>query len=183
MNRLSLWHEMICKKDCVYKLQNKTTFCIPKLEKLVINLSSNEVINNPKEMLICITAAELLTNQKPIIYRAKKSLSEFRLKKNSVIGLKITLRKNHLFDLLENFIFLYIPKLNYFNGLNKLTNLNSTNSLSIGLKNLISFPQLNQNALRFKKSLGCTFTFILKYPTISGPNVIINGCQMPYKLN
>lgn len=183
MNRVYLWNEIICKKDNVYKLQNKTTFCIPKLEKIVINLSSNEVINNSKEMLICMTAAELVTNQKPIIYRSKKSLSEFRLKKNSVIGLKITLRKNNLFDLVENFIFLYIPKLNDFKVLNNLKSSTKSNSLSIGLKNLIIFPQLNQNALRFKKLLGGTFTIILNHPIICGPNLVLNGFQMPCKSN
>lgn len=179
--RLYKWNEIVCQKDYIYKLQSKTIYCIPKFEKIVVNLSNNDAINDPKQMLVCLTAIELLTNQKPVIYRSTKSRSEFKLKKNSIIGVKVLLRNDSIFQFLDTFIFMYLPKFSNNKGLIHNMYSKSIKSISFGIKNLILFPQLNQS-VRFKKILGCTFTILMRQPTKS-TSLVLSEYQLPQKFN
>jgi large subunit ribosomal protein L5 len=68
----------------------------------------NDAINDSKQILLSITALELITNQKPVMYNSKKSIAAFKLKKNMVIGCNILLRKQNMYDFLNLFIYLFI---------------------------------------------------------------------------
>lgn len=178
MNRVYLWHEHIFKKDCIYKLQSTNVLCIPILDKIMINICINEAINDSKQILPCITALELITNQKPIIYRSKKSIAAFKLRKNTVIGCKVLLRKKNMYDFLDSFVFLVLPKLINFKG---FTNSHKQNNINIGVFDLLSFPQLNDAGARFQKKLGATFTFVAK-SNFQSINLILNSYQIPQKI-
>lgn len=179
MNRIYLWHERISKKDYTYKLCTTNTFNIPHLNNIAINIGINDSINESKKILSCITALELVTNQKPIIYRSKKSISIFKLRKNTVIGCKLILRKQNLYNFLDIFIFFALPKLNNFKGFTNITT-NLHNNINIGIFDFAVFPQLNDHITQFPKNLGGTFTFKIE-PTIKYSNLILNSFQVPNK--
>jgi large subunit ribosomal protein L5 len=178
MNRLNLWQKQILKKDYIYKLQKTNTQSLPELVKVIINICMNDAVNDSKQILLSIIALELITNQKPIIYRSKKSIAAFKLKKNIVIGCKIILRKSNMFDFLDSFIFLVLPKLINFKGFTNVCSYRPINNISIGLFDILNFPQVNTNSVLFKK-IGGTFMFFTKtsFPVI---NLILNSYQMPH---
>jgi large subunit ribosomal protein L5 len=177
MNKMHLWQEHILKKDYVYKLQVTNILSIPKLNKVILNICMNDAINDSKQILLSITALELITNQKPIIYRSKKSIAAFKLKKNTIIGSNLILRKRNMHDFLNLFIYFVLPKLVTFKSSHPKT-VGVINSLSIGIFDLINFPQLNDNTIRFQKKLGATFTFIGK-SDFKNINLMLNSYQIP----
>lgn len=179
MNRIHSWYEHISKKDYIYKLQNKNVFEIQKLDRIVVNVSINSAINDSKQILLCLTALELITNQKPVIYRARKSIAAFKVRKNTVIGTKLILRKQNMYDFLDTFIFLALPKLNGFKGFKSLK-IGSSNYVNFGLPNLVIFPQLNDYSDHFQKQLGATFTCIGGV-NIQNMSLLLNSCQIPKK--
>lgn len=174
MNRLHLWYENVFKKDFIYKYQTSSTYKIPTLKRVVLNLNNNEI----KYILSSINALELITNQKPVFYTAKKSIAAFKLRQGAVIGCKVSLRKKNMFDFLDLLIFLVLPKIASFYGFSTL----SVNSLiSIGLPDLTSFPQINKYSERFQKQCGCTITFITSTFKLQDQTVLLNSLQFPQK--
>ena len=175
MNRLQLWYEHISKKDFIYKCQTCSVYKIPSLNKIVLNLNNNET----KTILSSITAVELITNQKPIFYTAKKSIAAFKLRQGALIGCKVSLRKKQMFDFLDLLVFLVLPKISLFNGF-KSSNFCVNSNISLGLNDLTLFTQLNKYSERFPKQLGCTITFI---SNCKNQKILLNNFQFPQKNN
>ena len=177
MNRLQLWYETVFKKDFLYKAHTTSTYKIPTLERIVLNLNNNEV----KHMLSSITALELITNQKPVFYTAKKSIAFFKLRQGALIGCKVSLRKKYMFDFLDLLIFLVLPKISNFNGFTLQNVTINTTPVSIGLNDLTIFTQLNKYSERFQKQSGCTITFITNTMTCYNQVLLLNSFQIPQK--
>jgi len=182
MNRLNLWHKNILKKDNIYKLQNSSIFQEPLLYKVVLNMNVKNAINDSKQILPGITALELISYQKPKLYYSKKSIAAFKLRKNMVIGCKVTLQKQHLFALLDLLTIIVLPKLNNFDGFKK-TKPKTTNNINIGIQDLTVFPQINENSRHFIKKLGCNLTFFVKSKNSFIKNLIMTEFQIPKKIN
>lgn len=178
MSRLNLWFKHILKKDHIYKLQNSSIFKSPFLHKIILNANVKDCSYDSYNILPVLTSFELITYQKPKFYYSRKSIAAFKLKKNSVIGCKITLQKEHLFNFLDLFVFLVLPRLNDFKGFTKAKKVFS-NNISIGLHDLAIFPQINENLRHFIKKLGCTVTFVIKTNHFFLKNLLINEFQIP----
>lgn len=180
MNRLNLWYKHVLKKDNIYKLQSSSVMKNPCLHKVILNINVKDVMSDSKNILPAITALELITYQKPIFYYARKSIAAFKLKKHTVIGSKVTLQKEHLFNFLDMFVFLILPRLNNFKG---FTNVKPTltNNISIGLNDLTVFPQINENIRHFIKKLGCTVTIVIKTSNNIIKNLLVSEFQIPNK--
>ncbi len=176
MNRLNLWYENVFKKDFIYKCQTTSTYKIPSLKCIVLNLNNNDV----KQILSSISALELITNQKPVFYTAKKSIASFKLRQGAVIGCKVSLRKKYMFDFLDLLIFLVLPKISNFNGF-MLMPLNSSIPVSLGISDLTIFAQLNKYSERFQKQCGCTITFISSEINYQNQILLLNSFQIPQK--
>ena len=180
MNRLNLWHKHVLKKDNVYKLQSFSVFQDPFLHKIILNINAKNAINDSKQILPAATALELISYQKPKLYYSKKSIAAFKLRKNMIIGCKVTLQKQHLFALLDLLVIIVLPKINNFEGF-KETKFKATNNINIGVSNLAVFPQINENSRHFTQKLGCNFTFFIKSTNNSIKNLILTEYQIPQK--
>lgn len=176
MSRLHLWYEKVLKKDLIYKSQITSAYKIPSLKRVVLNLNNNEV----KYILSSITALELITNQKPVFYTAKKSIASFKLRQGAVIGCKVSLRKRQMFEFLDLLIFLVLPKISNFNGFS-LSSVGATSLVSVGLPDLSLFIQLSKYSERFQKQCGCTITFVTDSSMYHNKVLLLNGFQIPQK--
>lgn len=181
MNRLNLWHRNILKKEHIYKLQSSCAFQDPVLHKIVINLNVKAAIIDSKQILPAITALELISYQKPKLYYSKKSIAAFKLRKNMIIGCKVTLQKQHLFGLLDLLVIIALPKINDFEGFTN-TKLKATNNINIGISDFAVFPQINENSKHFIKKLGCNFTFFVNSRNNAIKDLVMTEFQIPKKL-
>ena len=136
------------KNIIIYNLLTKLNFTnrfeIPKITKICINIGFSDANINKKKLLNIILLLKLITNQKPLITKSKKNNIFLKIKKNSIIGCKITLRKKNIFIFLEKILFFILPNLKKIR-----MNLKNKNILDFQLKNILDFFELKTEFLKF----------------------------------
>lgn len=176
MNHLKLWYLNIIKIDSVYKMNIKNSLQLPKIKDITINISSKSVIEEPKSILYYIIALKLITNQNPIVCRAKKSIALFKIRKGVLTGVKVSLKGESLYNFLNIFIFLILPNLKDMKFY-KLTK----GSLSIGIKDLLVFPQLTKYYDKFQKNVTAIINLSVGAKNDDLSRFIFSSIQLPIK--
>nr|YP_009476738.1 ribosomal protein L5 [Cryptomonas curvata]AVM81231.1 ribosomal protein L5 [Cryptomonas curvata] len=176
MNNLKLWYKRIIKIDSVYKMNIVNCLQEPKIESIAINICSKSIIEESKAILYYIMALKLITNQTPVICKAKKSLAQLKLRKGMLIGTKVTLRNQFLYNFLIQFIFLVLPNIKE----TKFYNLNK-GSLSIGIKDLLVFPQLSRYYDKFPKNMTAIINFSTNTKDKNFSRFLFTSIQIPVK--
>ncbi|MFZ8826318.1 MAG: 50S ribosomal protein L5 [Candidatus Caldipriscus sp.] len=116
---------------------------VPRIEKIVVHVGwGKEAIEDPKSLEIVAQDLALITGQKPVITRARKSVAQFKLRKGTPIGLKVTLRKKRAYDFLERLINLALPRVRDFRGLPK-SGFDGRGSYNFGLNEHTAFPEID----------------------------------------
>ncbi len=176
MNNLKSWHTNILKIDSIYKASFINSLQIPKINKVVINISSKSIIENPKSILYFVIALKLISNQSPIICKAKKSIALFKIRKGMIIGSKVTLRNEFSYNFLSLFIPLVLPNLKRLKPLNV-----TKGSLSIGIRELLIFPQLNEYYDKFPKNMSGIINISLDTQKTKLSKMVFSSFQLPIK--
>jgi len=146
---IKFWSKSILRIDSIYKTNIDNSQQTITIDKITINMCLKSIIDEPKTILYPLISTKLITNQNPIVCKAKKSIALLKLRKGMLTGTKVTLRKDVAFNFLNLFIFVILPNNKEF----KFYNLNNKGCLSIGLKNLFVFPQLSSFYDRFPKDI------------------------------
>ena len=142
MARLAEKYNSQIRNELKEKFGLKNLFEVPKLEKIVVNIGVGEAVSDSKIINNAIEDLSLITGQKPIITRAKKSIAGFKLRKGLSIGCKVTLRKKRMYEFLDRLIFIALPRVRDFKGLSKKS-FDGFGNYSIGIKEQIIFPEIN----------------------------------------
>ena len=135
------------------KLGYENQMCIPKIEKIIISISTKDIILNPKIINTVYEDLYLITGQKPLITKAKCSISGFKLRKGEVLGLKVTLRKIMMYEFLDRLINIALPRIKDFKGIN-INSFDKNGNLSIGIREYMIFPEINYNRVDKIRGLG-----------------------------
>jgi len=124
------------------KFNYKNKFEIPKLTKVVINIGVGEAVKDSKKIDAAIKEISAISGQKPIITRAKKAIATFKLREGMPIGVKVTLRKSHMYEFIDRLINVALPRVRDFRGLNGKS-FDGNGNYSLGLKEQIVFPEID----------------------------------------
>ncbi len=100
------------------KFEYKSVMQIPKLDKIVINVACGEARDNPKVVDAIVSDLSQITGQKPVLCKAKKSVANFKLREGMTIGVKVTLRGDRMYEFLDRFFNLALPRVRDFRGIN-----------------------------------------------------------------
>lgn len=100
------------------KFQYKSVMQIPKLEKIVVNVGCGEARDNPKVLDAIVSDIRQITGQKPVLCKAKKSVANFKLREGMTVGVKVTLRGERMYEFLDRFFSLALPRVRDFRGIN-----------------------------------------------------------------
>jgi large subunit ribosomal protein L5 len=156
----------------------KSPMAVPKLEKIVINMGVNEakeniqVLEQAKEDLVA------LSGQACEIKKAKKSISNFKLRQGMPIALKVTLRGNRMYEFLDRFISLSAPKIRDFQGFS-LKHFDGRGNYNIGLKDHLIFPEINVE--KSLKSRGMSITFVSKNADDKKAKLLLDYLGLPFQ--
>ena len=115
---------------------------IPKLEKVVINMSLAEAIVNPKVLDTAAKELQAISGQKPVITKAKKSIAAFKLREGMPIGAKVTLRGQRMYDFLDKLFNIVLPRIRDFRGLSRKS-FDGRGNYNLGLREQLVFPEIN----------------------------------------
>ena len=119
---------------------------IPKLDKIVLNMGIGEAVNDSKKVQAAIKDLTAIAGQKPASTRARKSIAGFKLRENMVIGAKVTLRKDRMYEFLDRLITIALPRVKDFRGL-KPTSFDGRGNYAMGLREHIVFPEINYDEI------------------------------------
>ncbi|HEX6536681.1 MAG TPA: 50S ribosomal protein L5 [Gemmatimonadaceae bacterium] len=129
---------------------------IPKLEKIVVNVGLGEAVKQPKMLDGIVDELEVITGQKPVRTRAKKSISNFGLRQGQEIGASVTLRGARMWEFLDRFISVAVPRIRDFRGLGTRS-FDGRGNYSLGIKEQVIFPEINYDQVEQVHGLDLTF--------------------------
>ncbi len=128
------------------KFAYKNVMQVPKLEKIVINIAAGDSVGNPKALEAAITDLTAISGQKPIVTRAKKSLAAWKLRKGMAIGCKVTLRGERMYEFLDKFMNIALPRVRDFRGVNR-NSFDGRGNYAIGVKEQLIFPEIEYDKI------------------------------------
>src|SRR3954471_1845124 len=119
---------------------------IPRLDKIVINMGIGEAVQDSKKAAAAMKDLAAIAGQKPAPTRARKSIAQFKVRENMVVGAKVTLRKDRMYEFLDRLITIALPRVKDFRGL-KGTSFDGRGNYALGLKEHIVFPEINYDEI------------------------------------
>ena len=128
------------------KFEYKSVMQIPKLDKIVINVGCGEARENSKVVDAIVSDLAQITGQKPIICKAKKSVANFKLREGMPIGVKVTLRGDRMYEFLDRFYNLALPRVRDFRGINP-NSFDGRGNYAMGIKEQLIFPEIDYDKI------------------------------------
>ena len=149
----------IYEKEIVAKLMSKLSLKnrhdVPKIDKIVLNMGLGEDASDGKKIKACVDDMALISGQKPVITKFKKSISNFKTRKGSNAGVKVTLRSQKMYEFIDRLVNIALPRIKDFRGLSSKGIDNSYN-YSFGIKEHIVFPEVNFDKVDIIRGLDVT---------------------------
>lgn len=133
----------------------KNTMQVPRIEKIVINMCVNEAVRNPKVLNTAADEITAITGQKAVITKAKKAISNFKLREGMPLGAMVTLRKDHMWSFLERTIHFSLPRVRDFRGLSP-RGFDGRGNYNMGLKEQIIFPEIDYDKVESTRGMNIT---------------------------
>jgi len=164
--------------ELMKKFGYKNIFQVPKIVKIVINMSVNEAKENIKSLDNASEELSQITGQKPLVRRAKKAISNFKVKKGVPIGLKVTLRGERMYNFLEKLIFIALPKIRDFKGLNPRA-FDQKGNYNLGITEQYIFPEINIE--KSERVRGMNISFITTAKTDDEARELLSLIGIPFK--
>lgn len=147
--------------DLIKKFNYKNVMQAPKLAKININVGVGMATSDPKLIDTTVKEIESITGQKPAVVKAKKSVSNFKLREGVNIGVRVTLRNDRMYEFLDRFINISIPRIRDFRGLSDKS-FDGRGNYSIGVKEQIIFPEINVDNVNRISGMDITFVTTAK---------------------
>ena len=142
MSRLKIIYKKNIVEKLMSKLSLKNKHNVPEIKKIILNMGLGEDASDGKKLKSCVDDLALIAGQKPIITKFKKSISNFKTRKGSNAGVKVTLRSNKMYEFIDRLINIALPRIKDFRGLSS-KGIDSSHNYSFGIKEHIVFPEVN----------------------------------------
>ncbi|OIR10027.1 50S ribosomal protein L5 [mine drainage metagenome] len=175
--RLREHYETVVRKALQDEFNYQNPMQVPRLDKIVINMGVGEAALDAKKIEGAIADLTALSGQKPVVTRAKKSIAGFKLRENQVVGVKVTLRKERMYEFLDRLITIALPRVRDFRGVPGKS-FDGQGNYALGLKEQIVFPEINYD--RVDRVRGMDIVFVTTAKTDGECKALLKGFQMPF---
>ncbi len=164
------------------KLQQQFGFSnthqVPKLKKIVLNVGMGDAVKNPKGLEVAVTELGSITGQKPVVTRAKKSIANFNLRQGVPIGCSVTLRGPRMYEFLDRFITVAVPRMRDFRGLPS-DSFDGRGNYTLGIKEQMVFPEIDYD--KVEKIHGMDITFVTSAGRDDTALALLRELGMPFR--
>ena len=157
----------------------KSVMQAPRLEKIVINQGVGSAIQDKKILEFSLNEITAITGQKAVVGKSTKDVSNFKLRKGMPIGVKVTLRKERMYEFLERLICSALPRIRDFKGIN--SKLDGKGNYTLGLEEQIIFPEIVMDSVH--KIMGMNITFVTPANTDEEGFALLREFGLPFKKN
>lgn len=156
----------------------KSVMEVPKLEKIVVNMGVGEAVQDSKSLDSAVKELEAITGQKASVRIAKKSISNFKLREGMKIGAKVTLRRDQMYEFLNRFVSVALPRVRDFRGVSDKS-FDGRGNYTLGVKEQIIFPEINVD--KVSKIRGLDITFVTSAKTDAEAYELLLAFGMPFR--
>ena len=151
---------------------------VPKLEKVTINMGLGEAKENAKIMESAVEEIGLITGQRPVVTRARKSIANFKVRQGMPVGAKVTLRGDNMYEFIDKLFNIALPRVRDFKGVSK-NSFDGRGNYSMGIKEQLIFPEINYDKVDTIKGMNIVFTTTAK--TDEEAQALLAGLGMPFE--
>lgn len=163
------------------ELEIENTLAVPKIEKIVVNVGAGEAALNSSVLEKIISDLSAITGQKPVVTKAKKSISAFKIRRGVAIGVKVTLRGKRMWDFLEKLIKIVLPRIRNFRGVSKKS-FDGHGNLNLGLSEQTLFSEIDYDKIDKIRGLGVTIvTNVTNADDDEAAQRLLESLGMPFK--
>lgn len=162
----------------VDKFQYKNVMQVPNVDKIIINIGVGEAIQNPKALDAAVSDLSIISGQKPIITKAKKSIAGFKLREGMPIGCKVTLRGERMYQFLDKLINIVLPRVRDFRGISPQA-FDGRGNYSLGIKEQTIFPEIEYD--KIDKIRGMEIVIVTTAKSDEEARELLRSMGMPFR--
>lgn len=175
--RLHEQYETTVKPALISEFGYRNVMEAPRLEKIVVNMGMGEAVADSKKIDSAVADLTAITGQKPIVTRAKKSIASFKLREGMPIGVKVTLRRERMYEFLDRLITIALPRVRDFRGIRN-ESFDGKGNFAMGLKEQIVFPEIDYDKVDAIR--GMDIVIVTTASTDAEAKALLKGFDMPF---
>jgi large subunit ribosomal protein L5 len=176
--RMKVLYETVVKDALRTKFAYQNVMQIPRLEKIVINMGVGEAVNDRKKVDVAAGDLALIAGQKPVITRSRKAIAVYKLREGMAIGAKVTLRGDRMYEFLDRFVTIALPRVKDFRGLNPKS-FDGRGNYATGLKEHLVFPEIDYD--KVDNVLGMDVIVCTSAKTDDEARELLKGFNFPFR--
>ena len=177
MNRLQEKYNNLVKPELINQFNYSSTMQVPRLEKIVVNMGVGDAVSNSKVLDDAVAELQVITGQKPVVTKAKKSIASVKLREGMPIGCKVTLRGERMYEFLDKLISISLPRVRDFHGINDNA-FDGRGNYTLGVKEQLIFPEINFDNI--KKMRGMDIVIVTTANTDEEGRALLSLLGMPF---
>lgn len=178
MSRLKTYYNETTRPELMKQFEYTSIMQVPKIEKIVINMGVGDAINDSKAMDGAVEDLAILTGQRPVVIKAKKSVATFKLREGMPIGAKVTLRGARMYDFFDKLISVSLPRVRDFRGVSKQA-FDGRGNYTLGVREQIIFPEIKIDNIR--KVRGMDIVIVTTAKTDEEGRALLKSLGMPFR--
>ncbi|HVC56928.1 MAG TPA: 50S ribosomal protein L5 [Stellaceae bacterium] len=155
----------------------KNPLQVPRLDKIVVNMGVGEAVQDAKKIDAAVGDLTLIAGQRPIVIRAKRSIATFKLRENMPIGVKVTLRRDRMYEFLDRLITVALPRVRDFRGVSTKS-FDGRGNYALGLKEQLVFPEVDYDKVDTVR--GMDIVIVTTAKTDAEARALLKGLDMPF---
>jgi large subunit ribosomal protein L5 len=175
--RLQEHYEKVVKPALMKEFGYTNPMQVPKLDKIVINMGVGEGTQDGKKVDAAVNDLAVISGQKPVVTRAKKSIATFKLRENLPIGCKVTLRRQRMYEFLDRLVNIALPRVRDFRGVSGKS-FDGRGNYALGLKEQLVFPEINYDQVDAVR--GMDIIIVTTAKTDAEAKALLRGFSMPF---
>lgn len=178
MNRLEERYKEEIIPQMMEKFNYSSVMEVPKVEKIVVNMGVGDAVQNPKALDAAVEELTVISGQKPVVTKAKKSIAGFKLRQGMPIGTKVTIRGGRLYDFLDKLISVSLPRVRDFRGISDKA-FDGRGNYTLGIREQLIFPEIDYD--KVGKVRGMDVVIVTTAGTDEEARELLNRFGMPFR--
>jgi len=177
MTRLHDHYNNVVRSKMMSEFNYGNPMEVPRIEKIVVNMGVGKAVNDGKKLQAAASELAMITGQKPVITKARKSIATFKLREGMNIGCKVTLRRDRMYEFLDRLITIALPRVRDFRGVPG-NSFDGRGNYALGLKEQLVFPEIDYD--KIDEVRGMDIVIVTTAKTDAEAKALLKGFDMPF---
>ena len=177
MTRLEERYQQVVRVALMQEFGYANPMQVPRLDKIVVNMGVGEAVQDAKKIDAAVGDLTLITGQHPVVIKAKRSIATFKLRQNMPIGVKVTLRRQRMYEFLDRLVTVALPRVRDFRGVSPKS-FDGRGNYALGLKEQLVFPEVDYDKVDSVR--GMDIVIVTTAKTDAEARALLKGFEMPF---